>query len=125
MRNPFQRKTILVADDESNVRQLVRRILIEDYDVIEASDGQEAVNMAKRKIPDLILMDMMMPGMDGLAACYEIKNYRSTKNIPVLILTAIATEFNKKLALEAWGADRYLTKPFNSQDLLNNVRQVI
>lgn len=119
------KKIILVVDDESKVRQLVRRILIEDYEVLEAEDGEEAVNTVKNKMPALILMDMMMPRMDGLAACHIIKNNPSTKHIPVLMLTAVATEYNSRIATEAWGVDRYLTKPFMPQDLLNHIRDVI
>ena len=121
MRNAISKKTILVADDESNVRESARRILSQDYEIIEAANGEEAVNLAKNKIPDVILMDMMMPRMDGLAACDEIKNNEITKNIPVCILTAEPTEFNRRLAREVWGADQCITKPFNSQDLLNKL----
>jgi CheY-like chemotaxis protein len=121
MRNASNKKTILVADDESNVRQLARNILNQDYEILEAANGEDAVNLAKNKIPDVILMDMMMPRMDGLAACDEIKNNEITKNIPVFILTPSATEFNRRLAKEVWGADQYITKPFTSQDLLNKL----
>jgi CheY-like chemotaxis protein len=121
MRNTINKKTLLVADDESSVRQLVRHILSQDYEILEAANGEEAVNLAKNKIPDVILMDMSMPCMDGLAACDEIKNNEITENIPVFILTAGATEFNRRLAKEVWGADQYIIKPFTSQDLLNKL----
>ena len=123
MRNG-DKKTILVVDDESNVRELIHRILSKDYKVLEAADGQDAVNLATAKIPDVILMDLMMPRMDGLAACFAIKNNESTKKIPVLMLTAFASEGNSVLAQEVWGADRYLAKPFVAEDLLNTLTQV-
>ncbi len=118
-------KTILIADDEPNVRKVVSRTLSRKYRVIEAADGEEAVDLAVRKNPDLILMDMMMPRLDGLSACFTLKSHGRTKNIPVLILTAVAAESNKQLATQVWGADRYWTKPFEPQDLLNTVGECI
>jgi CheY-like chemotaxis protein len=115
------KKKVLVVDDEPNVRQLVKRILSREYSVIEAENGEEAVNLAGSTKPAIIIMDMMMPVMDGLEACHIIKNGKYTRDIPVIILTAICTEANRKFAREVWGADEYLTKPFESRTLFETI----
>jgi len=119
------KKKVLVVDDEPAVRQLIRRILSKDYAVLEAQNGEEAVNMAQSLKPDVILMDMMMPKMDGLTACHAIKTNQITRGIPVVMLTAIDYELNKKLSKDVMGADEYITKPFNSQALLKTIRQLL
>lgn len=118
------RKKVLIADDEPAVRKLVRRILDNDYDVIEVRNGTEAVNMACSQRPDVVLMDMMMPEADGLSACHVIKTNRTTREIPVVMLTVIDHELNKKFA-EEMGADGYMTKPFTRESLLEEVRRVL
>ena len=112
------KKTILVADDEENVRQLVVGILGNEYVVLEAIDGDMAVDIAKKQKPDLILMDLMMPKMDGYTACSSIKTDEVTKVIPVVILTAVGHELNKKFAQQV-GAAGYITKPFTPQELMD------
>jgi CheY-like chemotaxis protein len=119
------KKKVLVVDDEPAVRQLLRKILSKDYAVLEAQNGEEAVNMAQSLKPDVILMDMMMPKMDGLTACHAIKTNQITRGIPVVMLTAIDYELNKKLSKDVMGADEYITKPFNSQALLKTIRQLL
>ena len=119
------KKKVLVVDDETAVRKLVRKILSKDYTVLEAQNGEEAVNMAQSQKPDVILMDMMMPKIDGLTACYAIKTNQITREIPVVMLTAIDYELNKKLSKDVIGADGYITKPFNSQALLKTIRQLL
>ena len=116
----MSRKTVLIADDEPNVRLTLSRMLSKDYNVLEATNGEEAINIAKEQKPDLILMDLMMPTMDGYTACLRIKNGPSTTSIPVVMLTAIGHELNKKFASEM-GADGYTTKPFTQQELLHTV----
>ena len=91
-------KTVLVVDDEETVRRVVRKVLGSDYAVLEAMDGEAAVDIAKRQKPDLILMDLMMPKMDGYTACSSIKADQATKVIPVVMLTGVGHELNKKLA---------------------------
>ena len=118
------KKKILIVDDEPDVRRLVRRILSKDFTVLEAEDGRQAVDTACTQKPDLILMDMLMPRMDGLTACYTIKNDPTTKSIPVLMLTAIGFELNVKLS-QQMGADAYMTKPFTSQALLEKITQFL
>ncbi|HEX9976837.1 MAG TPA: response regulator [Dehalococcoidales bacterium] len=118
------KRKILVVDDEPNVRRLVHTILNKDFTVFEAEDGKQAVDIAGTQKPDLILMDMMMPRMDGLTACYAIKNDPTTRSIPVLMLTAIGFELNVKLS-QQMGADAYMTKPFTSQALLDKIAQFL
>jgi len=110
------KKKVLIVDDEEPIRLLVFSILGKDYIVIEASDGGEAISVAHRQKPDLILMDILMPRVDGYTACYRLKNDAVTKAIPVVMLTVIGYELNKKLSQEI-GADGYITKPFNPQEL--------
>ena len=113
-------KNILVVDDELNTRRMVRSMLDEDYVVLEATDGKEAVELARTERPDLILMDIMMPGMDGYTSLHGIKTDPVTKAIPVVMLTAVGFELNVKLSQEL-GAAGYITKPFRSQDLKNTI----
>ncbi len=118
------KRTILIADDEANIRLLVGNLLGKDYVVHKAIDGAEAVAIARSRKPDLILMDIMMPKMDGYNACHEIKKDPVTKAIPVVMLTGLGHELNKKLAQQI-GADDYLTKPFSSENLLNTIGQLL
>ena len=114
-------KKILIADDEPGIRELVRRVLSKDYVVVEAQNGVEAVNITHSQKPDLILLDIMMPEMDGLTACNTIKKESATKQIPVVMLTAMGGDISKKLAKDAFGADAYITKPFSPQEILDTI----
>ncbi|MCK4368492.1 MAG: response regulator [Dehalococcoidales bacterium] len=116
----MKRKKILITDDEENIRLLVSSMLGKDYVVLGASDGREAVDMARSQQPDLILMDILMPKMDGYTACNTIKKDPVTRAIPVVMLSAIDHELNVKLSQEM-GASGYITKPFTPQDLLDTV----
>lgn len=118
------KKKILVVDDEENVRRLVRRILGKENVILEAGDGEVTLDIARKQKPDLILMDISMPKMDGYTACYKLKNNEVTKAIPVIMLTGIGFALNKKLADEV-GAVGYITKPFNPQELLDMVSQFL
>jgi two-component system alkaline phosphatase synthesis response regulator PhoP len=117
------KKKVLIVDDEPGVRELVQRILSKSYAVLEAQDGAEAVDMSRSQKPDIILMDMMMPKVDGLTACYLIKKDEATKKIPVVMITAVGFDLNKKLSQDIMGADGYVTKPFTPQDLQTAVDQ--
>jgi len=110
------KKRVLIVDDEEPIRLLVFSILGKDYIVIEASDGGEAISVAHRQKPDLILMDILMPRVDGYTACYRLKNDAVTKAIPVVMLTGVGFELNEKLSRQL-GADGYITKPFSPQEL--------
>ncbi len=104
-------KTILIVEDDSKQLTLARDILKHaGFKTLEATNGEEGVKLAKKHKPDLIFMDIMMPKMDGYTACNEIKKDKSTKAIPVVMLTALDLPLNIKLADEV-GSDGYVTKP--------------
>lgn len=113
------KKTILIVDDEKMILNLLSCNLIkEGYNVIEATDGMEAISIAQEKRPDLILLDVMLPKLDGLSVCKRIKNMM---NIPILMVTAKDEELDKIVGLEL-GADDYITKPFSIRELLARVK---
>jgi len=120
-----RQKKILIADDEATVRALVKRLLSKNYAILEADNGEEAVKMAVNQKPDLILMDILMPKMDGLTACYAIKRNQATKEIPVVMLTAVDYELNRKLSQDVMGAQGYVTKPFNSEALMSMIAKFL
>ena len=111
---------ILIADDEPEIRLMVNRMLGKDYLILEATNGREAVSMARLQKPHLILMDIMMPDVDGYSSCTAIKSNPETKDIPVVMLTGIEHELNVRLSQEM-GADGYITKPFSLEELLETV----
>ena len=118
-------KTILVVEDDPKSLTLTKDMLqVSGFSTIWATDGDQGVELAKSAKPDLILMDIMMPRKDGYAACHEIKNNPATKNIPVVMLTAVGYQLNKKLA-ESFGANGYVTKPFSRQVLLDAIKPLL
>ena len=113
---------ILIVDDEINIRNVVREYAeFEGYEVKEAQDGMEAVEIAKKEDFDLIIMDVMMPRLDGYSACKEIKKY---KKIPVIMLSARGEEYDKLFGFEI-GIDDYVVKPFSPKELMARVKAVI
>jgi len=118
-------KKILVVDDEQNVRKLVKRLLSKEYTVIEAENGLEALELVRSQKPDLVLMDMMMPKMDGLSACYEIKHDLAIRHTPVVMLSAITHDLNKRLSENVMGANGYVTKPFSAVELVARIREIL
>jgi CheY-like chemotaxis protein len=117
-------KKLLIADDEEGVRSLVRMTLeSEDYEILEAADGKQALEMVRAHRPDLVLLDVMMPEMDGLEACRAIKGDESTASTTVVLLTAKAQEADLQSGWDA-GADDYFTKPFSPVALLRKVGEV-
>ncbi|HEY2351890.1 MAG TPA: response regulator transcription factor [Candidatus Acidoferrum sp.] len=113
---------ILVVDDEPQIRRVMRTTLSgEGYSVVEARDGLEALDKLRTERPDLILLDMNMPNLDGLQACREI---RSSSEVPIIMLTVRSAEKDKVRALDA-GADDYVVKPFGIQELLARVRALL
>ena len=112
-------KKVLVVDDEQAIIDvLVYNLKKEGYETIEATDGVSAVNIALEQKPDLMLLDIMLPKMDGLTVCKRVKNYL---NIPILMLTAKDAEIDKIVGLEL-GADDYITKPFSVRELMARVK---
>ena len=115
----YYKKTILVVDDEKMIRNLLNvNLTKEGYNVIEATDGVEGVEMAIEKNPDLILLDVMLPKLDGLSVCKKIK---SRMNVPILMVTAKDNEVDKILGLEL-GADDYVKKPFSIRELIARIK---
>ncbi len=119
-----KKKKILVVDDESNIRLLVKNMIGTRYDVIEAGDGDEAVTKAQKEKPDLVLLDILMPGKDGFTTCNQLKAGKGTKDIPVVMVTALQHKLDEKLALSL-KADGYMRKPFTSEDLLTAIRAAL
>jgi DNA-binding response OmpR family regulator len=114
--------TILVVDDEKNIVQLARLYLgNEGFNVVEAYDGKQALDKARTSSPDLVVLDIMMPEMDGLSVCREL---RKTSSVPVIMLTARDDDVDKIVGLEV-GADDYMTKPFNPRELVARVKAVL
>jgi len=112
-------RKVLVVDDEQAIRDvLVYNLKKEGYETLEASDGVTAVNIALEEKPDLMLLDIMLPKLDGLSVCKRVKNYL---NIPILMLTAKDAEIDKIVGLEL-GADDYITKPFSVRELMARVK---
>jgi CheY-like chemotaxis protein len=118
--------TVLIADDFEDTRAVLRRMLEEhDYRVVEAADGREAVELARRARPNLILMDLNMPLVDGLAAAAQIRESQDgCRNVPILAITAFDTYGMKEAALEA-GCDDYITKPIEADDLDRVLRRLL
>ena len=119
MEENLGKKTILIVDDEKTiVDMLVYNLQKEGYNTLEANDGEEAIKIALNEKPDLVLLDIMLPKMDGLAVC---KRIRQTLNIPILMISAKDEEIDKILGLEL-GADDYITKPFSVRELMARVK---
>ncbi|HZR18340.1 MAG TPA: ATP-binding protein [Verrucomicrobiae bacterium] len=116
--------TILVADDEPDMLRFLKSQLSTHYRVLEAVDGQQAIEKASQFLPDIILLDMMMPEKDGLQACRELRERTSTQSIPVVLLTARADEETKLAALSA-GASDFLAKPFSTTELHVRIKNLV
>jgi len=120
-----KRSKILIVDDEiDTLLPLKMSLEVEDYLVLGASNGYEALELAKTNIPDLILLDIMMPGMDGYEVCARLKKDPVLRNIPVIMLTAKDAVREKVKGLDI-GADDYVTKPFNLNELKARIKSVI
>src|SRR6266853_4985086 len=119
---PAKKTTILAADDDPQLLRLITRNLqLEDYDVLAASDGQQALELIESNSPDLVLLDVMMPKMDGFTVCYRVREFSA---VPIIIITARGQDQDKVRGLDL-GADDYLTKPFSVDELLARVRAVL
>tara|TARA_B100001564_G_scaffold340927_1_gene335048 strand:+ start:54 stop:413 length:360 start_codon:yes stop_codon:yes gene_type:complete len=117
-------KILIVEDNEMNRDMLSRRLERKGFEVVMAEDGAKGVNMSKSENPDLILMDLSLPIMDGWEATSTIKADENTKDIPIIVLTAHAMAGDREKALEA-GADEYDTKPIDFKRLLGKIKDFI
>lgn len=116
------RKKILVVDDSSTVTLMQRMVLTRHaYDVVTATDGEEAIGVAVREHPDLILMDVVMPKMNGFDACKRIRKEDSIQDVPIIMVTTRGEETNVERGFES-GCNEYVTKPINPTELLTKVR---
>jgi DNA-binding response OmpR family regulator len=119
------RKKILVVDDETELVNMLRlRLEANHYEVITSYDGQEALDKARKEKPQLIILDLMLPKMDGYKVCALLKADARYSKIPVIMFTARAQDADKRMGQEA-GADAYITKPFEAQALLDKMRELL
>lgn len=119
------KESILVVEDEDDIRELLRYNLVkEGYRVTGAASGEEALKAVRVAMPDLVLLDLMLPGMDGLEVCRSLKQDPQTRNLPIVMLTAKGEEADIVAGLEL-GADDYVTKPFSLRVLLARLRAVL
>lgn len=116
--------SVLIIDDNADIRSYVHGLLHTDYTVIEAVDGSEGIRKAMKYVPDLIISDVMMPGIDGIECCRRLKSELQTCHIPVILLTACSLDEQRIQGYDG-GADSYISKPFSSQLLLARVRNLI
>jgi CheY-like chemotaxis protein len=118
-------KKILIAEDDPASRELVREILAaQGYQVIEAADGQEALRMAEEEVPDLVLLDIQLPRVNGLAVVRQLRQNPRLANLRVVAVTAYAMRGDKEKALDA-GFDAYITKPLDATALRNQIEQLL
>lgn len=116
------KQRILVIEDETNIQELLKYNLEKNGYIVTVSDnGTDGLEEAISNVPDLILLDLMLPGLDGLEVCKRLRMEKKTKKIPIFMLTAKSEEFDKVLGLEL-GADDYITKPFSIKELIARVR---
>jgi len=116
---------ILVVEDEPDIRKLVHYNLAQErFKVIEAEDGEKALKLVQREKPQLIVLDLMLPGLSGLELCRNLRERPETSQIPILMLTAKADEADRIVGLEM-GADDYLTKPFSPRELVARVKAIL
>lgn len=118
------KKSVLVVEDDSNIRLLLKEVLQDEFVVYEAENGQNAIELLKKIVPNLILSDVLMSDMDGLSLCTKVKNNMATCHIPFLLLSARNSAEQKLEGFEA-GADGYLTKPYNPASLIRKIKELI
>lgn len=116
---------VLVVDDDATIRRLLQITLeTEGFAVVTANDGNEGLERARSDRPDLVLLDIMMPGMDGLQVCHTLKNDPESKDTPIVLLSAKAQSHDVELGLRV-GADDYITKPPDLLDLVTRIRRLL
>ena len=120
----LEKPTVLIVEDNEDMRQFIRYILSDNYNLIEAENGEEGFEVAKKHLPDVVISDVMMPKTDGFDLCQLLKTNVATNHIPVILLTAYALDEQKQVGFES-GADAYISKPFNVRLLKTRVRKLI
>ncbi len=118
-------KKILITEDSPTILEILKVVLAEEgYEVIAASDGQEALNLAKTEKPDLMVLDLMLPKIDGYKVCRMLKFDEKYKDIPIIMLTARTNETDEKLGKEV-GADAYIKKPFEPEVVIDEIKKLL
>ncbi len=120
----MKEKILIVEDEKDIVKMIDYNLKKEGFRTVSASDGEDAIDLAKREHPDLILLDLMLPVIDGLEVCKTLKKENKTAGIPIIMLTAKAQESDKIVGLEL-GADDYVTKPFSVRELTSRIKAVL
>jgi DNA-binding response OmpR family regulator len=121
-----QSKRLAYIEDEEEMIDLVRLILgRRGYSVLGANGGREGLNLVRKELPDLVLLDLMMPDMDGWDLYHQIKSEDATRDIPVIVITAKAQDIDKILGLRIAKVEDYISKPFSPQELIDRVEQVL
>jgi DNA-binding response OmpR family regulator len=119
------KKRILLVDDEEDLRKMLAfRLEAVDYEVLQAGDGKEGLDKARADRPDLVILDLMLPKIDGFKVCRMLKFDEKYKHIPVIMFTARAQKSDEDLGREM-GADAYITKPFDPQNLLGKIKELL
>ena len=124
MNKPPNARILVVDDEPQNIRLLQIRLQADGYTVLAANSGQEALELVQAEAPDLILLDIMMPGMNGFEVCQQLRAEEATQFIPVVMVTALAEQEDRIRAIEA-GADDFISKPFDSHEVLARVRSLV
>jgi two-component system, OmpR family, alkaline phosphatase synthesis response regulator PhoP len=118
-------KKILITEDSPTVLEILKSVLAEEgYEVIAASDGQQALNLAKTEKPDLMVLDLMLPKIDGYKVCRMLKFDEKYKDIPIIMLTARTNETDERLGKEV-GADAYIKKPFQPEVVIDEIKKLL
>ncbi len=126
MKEKMTGKRILCIEDETEMIDLIRLILgRRGYEVLGANGGREGIEMVRSEKPDLVLLDLMMPDMDGWEVYQQMKSDESTRHIPVIVVTAKAQSIDRVLGLHIAKVDDYIAKPFNPQELLASIENVL
>ena len=119
-----KKRILLVEDEKDLVETVTFRLEANNYDVITACDGQDGLDKAKKEKPDLIILDLMLPKIDGYKVCRALKTDEKYKSIPIILFTARIQKHDQKLGLDC-GSDAYITKPFEPQMLLDKIRELL
>lgn len=125
MSEQVKKKKILLVDDELDILSMLKmRVELSGYEVITCSDGNTAYNLVKSDSPDLVVLDLMLPGMDGYQVCRLLKFDQKYKHIPIIMLTAKSQKEDKEWGAKV-GADLYMTKPFEAKEILDKIKELV